>query len=221
MKKHKYGFSVIEILIVVIGLAAVAASVWYVNRPEQVPNAPQPIQIQASDSTKSFTFNYPDTWEIEPYEWVSNGDEGGPAAPEPDWTIESKPITLRNRSNNKATISIRFAEVNNGFGGRERDATSYDELIKNIQDDYFFTNTFTRITINGNEALYDREDYLGPPDAKVESHVSYYYYFIKDSKMLVVNFVEKYHHDWAPENDFNHSEFTQDFDQIAKTINFN
>lgn len=220
MKKFQNGFSVVEIVLVIVIVGLVGVVSWFVyDRQATTENTEysqkEVVQnIEVTDSSSTFSFKHPDNWEIEPYEWTNCCD--GPEVVEPDWTKVSKPITLHPAIDENVVVTV-FMENYGGFW------ESYDALKASVDEDYFATIIFEGRREDGHEALFSRVDYLGPPDAKVESFTDHRYYFDNGNAVLKVEFREKYHHDWdddAERPDIDNTKYLSDFESIANSIKF-
>lgn len=223
---NQKGFSASIGLIILLVIAFMGGIGWYVarhNKPEQSETNTNKVNyVEATDSAKTFSFSYPQTWTIKPYEWVSSGDEGGPAKPEPDWTKETKPITLAAPNNKEVNIEIRM-ESYEYYGENRDDGKSFDDLLAFVKEDHFAKILFEGEKEDGHKALFTRVDYLGPPDAKVESFTDHRYYFDNGNTVLRVEFREKYHHDWPDDEkgpDINNSRYLPDFEHVVNSIKF-
>ncbi len=169
--------------------------------------------IYATDSAGTFSYEYPENWTIEPYVWE---DCCGPIDEEPDWSKESKPITLHPSNDKNVSVTIGMEKYGDYWG-------SFNALKTTVKEDYFAKILFEGTRPDGHEALFSRVDYLGPPDAKVESFNDHRYYFDNDKTVVRVEFREKYHHDWPDDEtgpDIDNSEYLQDFEHIAQSIEF-
>lgn len=211
MKKKnskKPTFKPSKIVIVVVTLILISVSLFaYKNLRREY--------ISATDSTGSFRYKYPDDWAIEPYIWQYAGD--GPVPKEPDWNKESKPITLYPIEDRNVTITINQSKY--GI----YDWKSYSALKASVKEDYFAKILFEGKRVDGHEALFSRVDYLGPPDAKVESFTDHRYYFDNNKSVVSVEFREKYHHDWPDDEtgpDIDNTKYLSDFEHIANSIKF-
>lgn len=172
--------------------------------------------ISATDSTNSFSYSYPNNWVIAPYEWEDCCE--GPAKSEPDWDKVSMPITLHPVKNANAIVTINTAKYGNSSGYK-----SYEDLKNSVKEDYFAKILYDGTREDGHEALFTRVDYLGPPDAKVESFTDHRYYFDNGKSFVQVEFREKYHHDWPDDDvnpDIDNTKYLSDFEHIAKSIQF-
>ena len=196
------------LLIVVVTLILISVSLFaYKNLRRDY--------ISATDSAGTFSYEYPDNWAIEPYVWQYAGD--GIPPKEPDWSKESKPITLYPIADRNVTISINQSKY--GI----YDWKSYDALKASVKEDYFAKILFDGKRPDGHDALFSRVDYLGPPDAKVESFTDHRYYFDNNKSVVSVEFREKYHHDWPDDEtgpDIDNSKYKSDFEHIANSIKF-
>ncbi len=219
MKNNQKGLAPVIILVVFVAIAVIGFTSYRVydnsiNRPDS-QNIPTTKYIKDTDSTKTFSFEYPESWKIVPYVWEDCCNESPKS--EPDWIVESKPITLQSIENEKVMISIAMNEYTIGSWA------SFNDLRASVKEDYFAKILFDGTRDDGHKALFSRVDYLGPPDAKVESFTDHRYYYDNDKTLLSINFREKYHHDW-PDNeaapDINNSQYLADFEHIAKSIKF-
>ena len=216
MKKFEKGFSIVEVLIIIVVIGLVGAAGWLVydrqSTKENTENSQSSIvqNVKATDSASNFSFEYPENWQIEPYVW----DSGWKADQiEPDWTKETQPITLYPSENKDVLVTIYSSLYDIYYA-------SYSDLTAKVKEDYFAKILFEGQRDDGHKALFARVDYLGPPDAKVESFTDHRYYFDNGLQYLLVDFREKYHHDWYPENDIDFSQFTEDFKHIANSVKF-
>lgn len=193
-----------RILIIVVSLILIAVSLFaYKNLRREY--------ISTTDSTGSFSYKYPDDWVIEPYTWVDCCE--GPVNKEPNWNKQSKPITLHPADNNKVIVTINSDKYGDAW-------KSFKDLKASVKEDYFAKILFEGKRVDGHEALFSRVDYLGPPDAKVESFTDHRYYFDNNKSVVRVEFREKYHHDWSPESDIDYSKYKNDFEHIANSVKF-
>ncbi len=223
MKKFQKGFSTAGILIGIIVVCVIfSAYVFVSQKQDKEENDAAEVQkvayVNATDTANSFTFSYPSNWEMQPYdEWGVGGDNfTEEEMKEPDWTKVSRPIGLQLVGNEKVTIGITM----NDYGGYWM---SFDDIKARVAEDYFAKVLFAGTREDGHEALFSRVDYLGPPDAKVESFTDHRYYFDNSTAVLSVDFREKYHHDWPDDEtgpDIDNSAYLQDFEYIAKSIKF-
>ncbi len=215
MKQRQGGYTALTGLLVVLVLVAIGAAGYYTYKKQQTPKVVTPAvtYIKATDSAKTFSFSYPDNWQIKPYVWE---DCCGPLDPEPDWSKVSKPITLYPAADENITITLNMEEYDVFW-------ESYNALLASVKEDYFAKILFEGKRADGHEALFSRVDYLGPPDAKVESFTDHRYYFDNDTSVLKVDFREKYHHDWPDDEtgpDIDNSQYVPDFDHIANSVKF-
>lgn len=207
--------------VIVVGLF-LSAFVFVSQRQDKNKNDTAEVQkvtyVNATDTANSFTFSYPSNWEMQPYEeWGIGGDNlTEEQMKEPDWTKVSRPIGLQLIGNDKVTIDITMNEYGDYW-------TSYEDVKAKVAEDYFAKTLFDGTREDGHKALFTRVDYLGPPDAKVESFTDHHYYFNNDKSVLSIDFREKYHHDWPDEEtgpDIDNSAYLQDFEYIAKSVKF-
>lgn len=195
--------SLVAVVVLVIGLASLAI---YQDLKRNY--------ITASDSTGTFTFEYPENWIIKPYVWEDCCE--GSAQSEPDWTKETQPITLQLADDETVTITITAEKYGDYWD-------SLKALKASVREDYFAKVLFEGTRDDGHQALFARVDYLGPPDAKVESFTDHRYYFDYGNKVLRAEFREKYHHDWPDDEtgpDIDNSKYLADFERIAESIYF-
>jgi hypothetical protein len=170
--------------------------------------------IAATDSTGRFSFEYPESWVIKPYVWEDCC--GAETEVEPDWSKDSKPITLHPVDDPEATVSISMTNYENFMG-------SFEKLRDSVEEDNFAQILFDGTRDDGHRALFSRVDYLGPPDAKVETFIDHRYYFDNGTMVLSAEFREKYHHDWPDEEtgpDIDNSAYLADYEQIANSVTF-
>lgn len=218
MDKNQKGFSIAFLSVVLVIVVAVGSVAYFVyqrqNNLPEVANVPTTQYMEDTDSTGSFSFSYPENWQIEPYVWEDCC--GGPPKTEPDWSKETKPITLHPTGNNSVTVSMVMEKYGSYWD-------SYKALEASIKEDYFAKILFEGQREDGHKALFVQVDYLGPPDAKVESFTDHRYYFDNGEFVLKVEFREKYHHDWPDEEtgpDINNTAYLLDFEHIANSIKF-
>lgn len=195
-------------LLLLVLTLVLALGGWYVYSRQDKP-ASQPV-VNATDSAGIFSFSYPDDWTIEPYVWE---DCCGALDEEPDWSSVSEPITLHSDENKNVTVTLLTEKYGDFW-------ESYEALKASVQEDFFATILFDGLREDGHQALFARVDYLGPPDAKVESFTDHRYYFDNGGSVLKVEFREKYHHDWYPDRELDNSQYKAGFDLIANSIKF-
>ncbi len=73
---------------------------------------------------------------------------------------------------------------------------SFENLKASVKEDYFATVQQEGMSNAGKDSLFVVVNYLGPPDAKVESFTDHRYYYDNGSGYLLAEFRERYHHDW-------------------------
>lgn len=223
MKKiNQKGFGSLTLLLAFIVAVIVVGIGIYVFRQQNpaLENSTKVNFVNASDSSGSFNYHYPDNWVIKSYDWAEHG--GSIGQKEPDWTKETQPITLISKENKAVTINI-IEESYEYYGPNRSDGKSFDDLIAYVKEDNFAKTLFNGTREDGHKALFTRVDYLGPPDAKVESFTDHRYYFDNGKSLIRVDFREKYHHDWPDEEtgpDIDNSKYLSDFEHIAKSIKF-
>lgn len=212
MKANEKGFSVVEVLIVIVVVGLVGGAGWYIwqkqndksasNNTNQVSNE---AQVEHVDSSKTFSIQYPNSWSVVPYE--APGYDG-PARPEPDWSKTPQPITLRSQNNKNAEISIDgYTDVN----------TTIDKEIEAIDKDQF--NTYSKVTINGYEAIKHVLDFVGPSDA--EKYKDTTYIVLGNNSKVTLKFRERYSNVTTNgEYDFDATNLSPDFEKVVNSIKF-
>lgn len=214
MKKYPSGFGLVGIIILVFLAGAVSAAGWmvYTRQAEDKKDAAQsssvPIQtVAATDSTKTFSYAYPGNWTLQKYVWTPCCE--GELKTEPDWTVQTQPITLKEKSS-PLGAAIRI----DGFGPdaieREYGARTIDRF-----------NTYTKLKISGYQALYHVKDFVGPSNAeKYKDHE----YIISDpegERSVRLQFRERYSNSTLRgENDFDASRHVPDFQNIVRSVRF-
>jgi hypothetical protein len=218
MKINKKGFGAVNVIITLVVVLTASGIGWQIYKKQNANTTktatPNIAYKESSDSTDAFTYIYPENWLIEPYNWEVWG--GSVEQSEPDWSQVSKPITLYPTGNPSAKITMTTIEYGDFW-------ESYEDLKNKVKEDYFATILFEGQSEAGRKALFAKVDYLGPPDAKVESFTDHRYYYDNGKYVLFIEFREKYHHDWPDDEmgpDIDHSEYLSDFEYIAKSIKF-
>lgn len=201
-KKLSFNFNkyVAVIIALLIGLTA-----WYLIISNSDKN------ISATDSAGLYSYEYPENWVVKPYIWTSCCE--GPEFAEPDWSVESKPITLSPVNNEDVVINISMQKYGDYW-------ESFDAIKASVEEDYFAETIFLGKREDGHDAIFSKVSYLGPPDAKVESFTDYRYFFDNSASVLSIEFREKYHHDWYLVNNIDYTIYTSDAVQIANSIKF-
>src|SRR3990167_7049363 len=120
-KKRSIRFSKRLATILVVGIGLLSLFVYLATSRDY---------ISATDSTGTFSFEYPENWTIEPYVWEDCCE--GPAKKEPDWNKESKPITLHPIADKEAVVSIRSDK----YGGIHY-WKSFKAVVASVKEDYF------------------------------------------------------------------------------------
>lgn len=169
------GFGLVGLLVAVLTITAVCGAgyyVWNQNKDEATTDTVSTqntmVYIEKLDSTNAFKYNYSDNWEIQPFMWEDFGGSIGEV--EPDWATVIQPITLYPSDDMEVLVTI----VSESYGDYY---DSYLDLKTKVKEDYFASVLFEGTREDGHEALFAKVDYLGPPDAKVESFTDYRYYF--------------------------------------------
>lgn len=212
MKHNEKGFSILEMVLALIVIVLISGAGWYVfkkqNGSSTVTKNNQkvtPELVSRSDSSKTFSFQYPNTWEPVPY--VTPGHDG-PVSSEPDWSMTPQPITLRNQKNRHAEIRIT---------GYKNVATTINKEIESTPKDRF--NTYTKVTITNYPAVKHVLDFVGPSGA--EKYKDTTYTVLNGTGKVTFQFRERYSNATLNgENDFNASDLYPDFEQIVKSIKF-
>lgn len=222
MKHFQKGYSAVAVLLLVIIVGLIGATGWYVYDTQNTKNSETSdaatTYLQETDSTKSFSYKYPDSWEIKPYVWENCCE--GPENTEPDWSKVTQPITLSPKSDPTVQVLLNFSEFNEYVSDSEIE--DFEGFKAEIKEDFFATVLFEGRR-GGVDALFVRVDYLGPPDAKVESFTDHRYYYAPGSGVLSIDFREKYHHDWPDDEmgpDIDNTKYLADFELIANSISF-
>lgn len=213
MNKKQRGFSIVELCILVVVIGSLAgASVWYTNRDQTAKNAQQgsaetskPNLIKYSDSSNTFSFDYPDSWSLIPYAVPgTDGDE----QTEQDWAKTPQPIKLNNRANQKAEITIT--------GYTSIDTTIDKEIATSTQDQF---NAYSKVTINGYAAAKHELDFVGPSSA--EKYKDTTYILLHNNAKVEIKFREKYSNSTTSNQyDFDVTNLASDFQSIVDSIKF-
>lgn len=210
-KKRFFGFKGVLWVATVVLTIVLGLVIYRMNPSEEAIK-----YISTTDSAGIFSYEYPEVWTHKPHDWDAccnwdlNDDE-------PDWSKVSKPITLHPLDDEEAIVTITQEEYGSFW-------ESYEALREYVDEDYFAEILFDSIRDDGHRALFARVDYLGPPDAKVESFTDHRYYFDNGDSVVRVEFREKYHHDWPDDEmgpDIDRSRYLADFEHIAQSIKFN
>lgn len=219
MRNSQKGFGALGVLLLILAIGLVAAVGWSVHnqqKPSETVTTTQSITYkEVMDSSGSFSLSHPETWQMKPYVWDGDCCHGNPIA-EPDWSKESQPITLHPAGDSEVEVTVRAEKYGVYWD-------SYEQLKASVKKDYFAKVLFDGVRDDGHEALFTRVDYLGPPDAKVESFTDHRYYFDYGDSVLKVEFREKYHHDWPDDEmppDIDNSKYLPDFEHIANSVKF-
>lgn len=214
MKHNEKGFSALEIALALIVIVLICGAGWYALKKQNDSSTvtknnthkAATESVSLSDSSKMFSFQYPDTWTLVPY--VMPGHDG-PAEPEPDWSKTPQPITLRNQKNKYAEIRIT---------GYNDTATTIDKEIASITKDRF--NTHSKVTINNYAAIKHVLDFVGPSNAEKYKDITYT--ILDSNKKVTFQFRERYSNATLNgERDFNASNVTLDFEHMVNSIKFN
>jgi type II secretory pathway pseudopilin PulG len=212
MKYSQKGFSAVEALLVLLVIGLIGGAGWYVwqkQNDKSTPNNSNEVstvkQVELTDSSKTFSIQYPNSWSAVPYEAPGHD---GPARPEPDWSKTPQPITLRNQNNKNAEIKIDgYANV----------STTIDKEIEAIDKDQF--NTYSKVTINGYEAIKHVLDFAGPSDAEKYKDITYT--VLGNNSKVTLKFRERYSNVTTNgEYDFDATNLSSDFEKVVNSVKF-
>ena len=217
MRDSQRGIAHLGLLILVLIIAAISFVGWYVwqskNSTGRTNNSIEsaPVLKTYTDSTKSFSIQYPDNWILKEQIW-QDCCEGSPK-PEPDWSKETKPIDLK--------PSGAHPDINITVTANPNPPVSTDEYVKSGNKDRF--NSYTKLKINGYDAVYHKLDFVGP--AEVEAYLDHRYFVTNNKSPVEFYFRERYRHNWNNEEsggkvNFDGSKYYNDFVQIVKSIQF-
>lgn len=201
-KKDSRKYGALVVICIVLLLSVLAAIAYWTT----------PSYTKANDSTGEINFEYPEDWVTQEYKWKNCCH--GPEKKEPNWQKVTQPIVLSPAENDEVTVSISEEKYGDYW-------KSFKALREDVDEDYFATVLFDGMREDGHEALFVRVDYIGPPDANVESFTDHRYYFDKHDSVLMVEFREKYHHDWPDDEmgpDIDNTEYLDEFERIANSI---
>jgi hypothetical protein len=214
MKKLQSGISAIFIILALLAIGIIGVSGWHVYRQQRENNATataRSIQsaktVAATDSTKSFSYAYSNNWSLQKYEWTDCCE--GPTKVEPDWTRQTQPITLKEQFQ-PLDAAIRIDEfgpdaISRAYGSRTQDAF----------------NTYTKITINGYDALRHVTDFVGPSAAEKYKDHEYIISNAESTKSIRLQFRERYSNSTLNgENDFDASAVLPDFEKVVRSVRF-
>jgi hypothetical protein len=212
MKKNQSGFSVVLALVLLIVLMAVGFAGWQIYSKQDTSDqniSKQSTQtvttLSAADSSKTFTYAYPSNWSLQKYIWTQCCE--GSAQTEPDWTKQTQPITLKEKSSSLDAV-IRIDDFGPNAVQREYDSRTVDKF-----------NTYTKLKVNGYDALMHVTDFVGPSNA--EKYKDHEYVIVSGNKSVRLQFRERYSNSTLNgENDFNASALAPDFEKVARSIKF-
>lgn len=216
MRKHESGFSAATWLLVVVVIAVLGGTSWYVwNKMDKgtKPNLTNDSQTTTpefqsyTDTAKVYSLEYPENWTKLPYVWEPCC-EGSPQT-EPDWTKVPQPVELKPADAQHNDIRVRINADNTG-------ARTIDKEWANRTIDQF--NTYEKYHFADYEALYQTTDFVGPAEA--EAYIDYRYLFVKGNNSVEVTFREKYRHDSNQASNFDARNYLADFNFIAESVKF-
>lgn len=206
-KLNAKGFAAIEAVLVVVALALIAGTAYYVWHSRDNANSiyssnSKPTNVTFVDSTKLYSLQYPSSWKLQ---LEQPGGEGTA----PDWSKESRgadfvPPNTPANSGNAADVSVSVL-----------DATTANSTIASSKQDKF--HSVQNLTINGNKTVYDKLVFTGPSDA--ERYTDDYYYVFHGDKVVRLNFREKYYHNYPYEN-WSDTKNLPGFNSIVQSIKF-
>jgi hypothetical protein len=213
MKNNQNGFSVVDglLILVILGiLGFVGWYVWYNNRPREHKtvnaNASQQT-VQATDTSKSFSYSYPSILSLQKYVWSDCCE--GPSKTEPDWSKVPQPISLKGKYTT-ADVVINITGDNTGA------ITIDTEYTKRTIDQF---NKYSKLKINGYDAIYHVTDFVGP--SNTEKYTDLEYLIVKGDKSVRLKLREKYSNSTLNgNNDFDATKLSPDYEMIVKSIKF-
>jgi prepilin-type N-terminal cleavage/methylation domain-containing protein len=203
MKKNQKGFSVIEVLLVLVIIGLVVGIGWYTlnrnNHHRSATNSAQPTKAKTyTDSSKLYTLSYPENWIVKE---AADCCEGAPK----DHTQVPRMVTF---------IPPGKSDIH-GYGVQIQ-ADKTDALATLIERGWA-TNKHTpeAKNINGSDTAYVKVSFNG--DA--ENYVDHNYLIKHNEASVFVSFREKYYHqssaaDWTAAQDM------QAFSAILDSITF-
>lgn len=214
MKNDQSGFSIIGIAIILLVIGTLGVAGWQVFQRQDASKMDLPKQesqttkiVEATDSSQSFTYAYPENWSLQKYIWSDCCE--GPQKTEPDWSKQTQPITLKEQS-----APLAAAITVDGFG-----PNAIDRAYESRTQDQF--NTYTKLKINGYDALYHVKDFVGPSSAEKYKDHEYIISNADATKSVRLQFRERYSNSTINgESDFDASDLVADFELIAKSIKF-
>lgn len=210
MRKSQAGIGVVgaALLLVVVGIISTAGWVVYkqqdATKSDTAKQSQQAVRmIDAADSTKTFSYSYPSNWSLQKYIWSPCCE--GEARPEPDWTTQTQPITLKEKSL-PLTAAIQIDDFGPDAIEREYSSRTLDAF-----------NTYTKLKINGYDALYHVTDFVGPSEA--EKYKDHEYIISTGNKSVRLQFRERYSNSTINgESDFNASAVLSDFEKVVRSV---
>lgn len=201
-------------MLVVVGLIGFIG--WYVwhnkNNTNKVSNTTgnsttqTPSTKSYTDTSKTFTFNYPSNWTIKKY--VHEPCCEGEPKPEPDWTKVPQPITLIPKDAPK-NIEVTITGGNTG-------AKSIDKAWLERTIDKF--NTYDRFQVNSYDALDQTTDFVG--SSNVEAYIDHRDLIVHGKNSVEIYFRQKYRHDWNKENNFDATKYMPVFNAVVNSVKF-
>jgi hypothetical protein len=211
MKKQQ-GFAVLGALLIIVIIAAIVGTGWYVWNSKQetdsalnstssvLDNAKAVKENTYTDTAGSFTFKYPSNWKV-----VAQTEPAG-EGPAPDFTKESAAVNLY-APNKRADSSSDMIAFNS-------DAT-YEIVLENAKKDSM--HTVTKTTVNGHRALVDLVKFVGPSSA--EKYTDHLFYIENGTDMLMAAYRESYYHNY-PKANWSDTTDLAAFKKIVESIQF-
>jgi hypothetical protein len=214
MRKTHSGFGVIGIMVLMLVIAVIGLAGWLVTERQSTDTAdtaknsiPTKKSVNASDSTKSFSYSYPSNWTLQKYVWQDCCD--GPQKAEPDWTKQAQPITLKENAN-PIDAAIKIDDFGPNAIEREYSSRTMDRF-----------NTYTKLKVNGYDALYHVTDFVGPSEAEKYKDNEYIISNTEGTKSVRLQFRERYRNSTTGgKNDFDASSLMPDFQKVAHSVKF-
>lgn len=176
--------------------------------PAEQTKAENTPLIELSDSSKTFSFQYPSSWKLKEYKWEDCCE--GPAKTEPDWTVVPQPISLLPDPTN-ISPQVDITAVKDGS------MTLEDVKSTQIKDQF---NTYEELEINGQKAYYNKLDFVGPSEA--EKYLDHTYYIFDGDTTVKIYFRQSYSNTTVDSNPkFDGSEYFDEFENLVKSVKLN
>ncbi len=130
-----------------------------------------------------------------------------------DWSIYSRSLYIKPKEPIHPRVEIRISPSYRFWNGGEP-FKNLDEVWKHRTIDQF--NTYEWATVNGNRAIYNYLDFVGP--AGVEAYKDRIYIVAINGVLLDVTFRESYRHDWNEGSAYDASRYIHDLERILNSI---